>query len=778
MTFFSQIRRRRVPQFLGIYLGASWAVIQFVDWMAGRYLLSPHITDLALITLVSLTPAVLLLAYYHGAPGHQPLSRVGKIGVPLNIAVTVALLGMFLQGRDLSAAAKSVTVTDEDGQQVTRLVANESARRKMATFFWSNDSGDADLDWLRYGLPIVVDRDLSQNPFVDAWTPARSGGMFARLVRAGFEDGLDAPIGLQRKIAADWHLAFFIDGRFDRPESGEGLVAQVTVYRTESGQPVATHEVEAADAVGLADALSPLLLDDLDVPRGMDRIAQDLPAAEILTADMAALRAYIEGIRARLIGNDLATATDRFQQAVAADPTFAMAQSLLGDTLVQRGQSVAANKALEQALRHDYKLLEADRFQVKGYRYMIDGQVDKRNALFEMWVELQPTDVTALTQLANVYEWSGNRITEARQIYQRIYDIHPVESWALRQVSRLASLEGDHEGALEALERYATYDPEEHAVWVEIGQLHRGVGELDAAREAFEKASLMSSGYVSPPLQLADLAIRTGRFDEAEAYLDEAEGIAADAQQHALVVSARLGYDQTRGKLESAFARLEPLAALERQFRSPIDVIIRVYLNQVELFHDTGRDAQLEEIIDATVEQFGPPFDQFLGMGYMMLATAREDADTSERHRVVLEKNLAALKREDLVFLTEIARAYELRLREQFDDAAAAYESALEHFVGSAQSTGSDSLRAEMQRQLAVTHRMGKDLDAAEAAIRQALPLMPANPALLLELAQIQAAAGDSSAARENLDRAIATWAEADTGFGPLAEAQALLASL
>lgn len=765
-----------MPQFFGIYLGASWAVIQFVDWMAGRYLLSPHITDLALITLVSLTPAVLLLAFYHGAPGHQPLSRAGKIGVPLNIAVTVALLGMFLQGRDLSAAAKNVTVTDEDGQQVTHLIANESARRKAGMFYWANDSGDPELEWMRYALPMVLHRDLSQNPFVDGWSPTRSGGIFARLVRAGFEDGLGAPIGLQRKIAEEWHLDFFVDGRFDR--RADRLVGRVTVYQTESGQPVAEHEVEAADAFALVDSLTPFLLEVFDVPRGLDRIARDLPAAELLTADMKALHAYTDAFSARLMGNDLPAAIDHFRQAVEIDPTFAMAQFLLGDSLFQTGQSAQASKAMDLALRHDYKLLENDRFQVKGYRYLLDDQIEKRDALFEMWVELHPTDVTALASLASVYEWSGNRIAEARRTYQRIYDLHPVEAWALRKIAQLALLQDDKPGALAALERYAAYDPESHEVWIEVGVLRRGEGDLDAAREAFEKASLMSSGFVNPSIQLANLATRVGDFEEAESYLDNADGVAADAQQRAIVLRARLDYDQLRGRLEAAFARLELISELEGQYRSPIDVIIAVHLNHVQLYEGTGRGDQLEHIIDAAIEQFGPPFDRFLGMGYMLLAIEREDPDTSEHHRVVLEKNLAALNRGDLAFLTEISRAHELRLRGQHDDAIAAFESALEQFAGSSQSSGEDSLRVELQRQLAITHRQAGHLDAAEHALREALPLMPANPRLLLELAQIQASKGEESQARENLDRALAIWADADSGFEPLAEAQALATSL
>ena len=33
---------RRVPQFIGLYFAISWGIIQFINWIVDRYLLSPH----------------------------------------------------------------------------------------------------------------------------------------------------------------------------------------------------------------------------------------------------------------------------------------------------------------------------------------------------------------------------------------------------------------------------------------------------------------------------------------------------------------------------------------------------------------------------------------------------------------------------------------------------------------------------------------------------------------------------------------------------------------
>lgn len=45
-TLFSDLTNRRIPQIMGLYIAGSWTVIQFMDWIVNRYLLTPHLVDL------------------------------------------------------------------------------------------------------------------------------------------------------------------------------------------------------------------------------------------------------------------------------------------------------------------------------------------------------------------------------------------------------------------------------------------------------------------------------------------------------------------------------------------------------------------------------------------------------------------------------------------------------------------------------------------------------------------------------------------------------------
>ena len=88
----AELIHRRVPHVAAIYVGGTWTCIEIVQWAVDRFVLSPHLVEVALFGLLLMLPSVLLLAYEYGAPGPDPWSRLGLIGSGANLLVTTALL--------------------------------------------------------------------------------------------------------------------------------------------------------------------------------------------------------------------------------------------------------------------------------------------------------------------------------------------------------------------------------------------------------------------------------------------------------------------------------------------------------------------------------------------------------------------------------------------------------------------------------------------------------------------------------------------------------------
>ncbi|MCK4312088.1 MAG: adenylate/guanylate cyclase domain-containing protein [Candidatus Cloacimonetes bacterium] len=79
ISFLQNLWQRRVPQILVLYLVACWVIVEIVSsLLVDRYLLSTHLIDFSIVTLLSLIPSILLLAYFHGKPGRDEWTKGEK----------------------------------------------------------------------------------------------------------------------------------------------------------------------------------------------------------------------------------------------------------------------------------------------------------------------------------------------------------------------------------------------------------------------------------------------------------------------------------------------------------------------------------------------------------------------------------------------------------------------------------------------------------------------------------------------------------------------------
>ena len=85
MRFINELIHRRIPHIIGSYLIAGTSLILFVDWLVHRYTLPEYYTTLSLFGVIVIMPSVIILAYFHGAPGKDEWTKIEKVGIPVNI---------------------------------------------------------------------------------------------------------------------------------------------------------------------------------------------------------------------------------------------------------------------------------------------------------------------------------------------------------------------------------------------------------------------------------------------------------------------------------------------------------------------------------------------------------------------------------------------------------------------------------------------------------------------------------------------------------------------
>lgn len=91
-SIISRLIHRRVPQIIGSYIIASTSMILFIDWLRINYVFPQYYISLALFGFISIFPSVLIIAYFHGAPGKDEWNKVEKFGIPVNVVFIILVL--------------------------------------------------------------------------------------------------------------------------------------------------------------------------------------------------------------------------------------------------------------------------------------------------------------------------------------------------------------------------------------------------------------------------------------------------------------------------------------------------------------------------------------------------------------------------------------------------------------------------------------------------------------------------------------------------------------
>jgi len=90
--FIKTLLERRIPQILGSYLVAGTSLILFIEYLVEKYQFPSHYPTLALFALIGILPSVIILSYFHGAPGKDEWTKVERIGIPINVLFIAAML--------------------------------------------------------------------------------------------------------------------------------------------------------------------------------------------------------------------------------------------------------------------------------------------------------------------------------------------------------------------------------------------------------------------------------------------------------------------------------------------------------------------------------------------------------------------------------------------------------------------------------------------------------------------------------------------------------------
>lgn len=750
---------RRVPQILAIYLGGSWGFIQFVSFLEDRFLLSPAWTNLTLYALILCTPSVALFAYHHGRPGKDRWARSERIGIPANLIGAVAALFFLFSGKSLGAVTTTVTVTDENGKAVERVVPKSEFRKRFAIFYFGAESPDTATRWLRYGAPLALAEDLSQDLFVTALCPC---SFSEKLRKAGFADGLNAPVTLQRKIAEELHMPYFVAGKVAM--ASETISFTTSLYETERGKLLQERTFTGSDIFALVDQMSLQLRRDLEVPERHIETEPDLAVSEITTASLPAFRHYVAGSVELGLAQDWGAAARELKAAVALDPTFANAQHALSMVYTLMGQGEKAHQALQATMDHLYRLPERKQYGVKSNYYFLRQDPAKAFAAAEMRVKLFPEDREAYEQLA-MFQTMRDDKDGAIKSLKRVLELDPNQPEVLQQIGQLYEAKGDNERALGYYEKYALEFPNNRKAFTALAELRRRMGDHGQARAKYDQALLVDPSDVATMVRLADLERDLGHFERARKQYEDALASARTPADRIAAYEGLQRFHDMRGQMRRAIGSFQ-LSMKEAAAVQPAAFVALKQLGSLGLYVKAGERGTAEELLAAASAQLVPPFDSFVSLGQLAMAMESEDAAAAERALPSVEAMISSLGFEMARPIVTGARGRIHEMRGECDRAITQYQ--ILHKL--------DPTDPQVFSSIGRCYRQLRQPQRAQEFHTKTLKVLPFDPRANYDLALAYLDLGQRDKAKKHLERAISVWVDADPAYEPAREAKAKLA--
>lgn len=668
---FKNLLRRRVFQVVGIYLGALFALLEFTGLIVERYGLTDNLIDLVLIGLLSMLPTVIMVAYYHGAPGKDEFNKVEKVGIPVNALATVALLAVLIQGQQVSATSETRTVTDEHGQQLVMEVAKESFVQSVNVYFLDNENLSADQAWLSYAFPTLISERLGRDSFVNTKTIYGhfNDGPYWRIRRAGYADALNLPLTLQRQLSEEYHSDYFLRGQVGQDNDQYRLT--IELYETATLDAVGQAEFKGSDVFALVDEAIPYLKNLVNVQRASSLSVDKLKSSELVTASLPALKALIEGRNAMLFHNDADTAIARWQTAIELDPQLVLAHMDLSRTYAQQGNFEAALTSLQHALQYAHKMTDQEQIMARAFRYELQEEPEMALGVYEMWVELYPDRPEPHFALGwHLMQRGGLKdFGAAVEAFETSLQLDPAQDWAVLQIANLLLAMGREEEAIERFEQFHELRPNQYLPLIAIGDIKLSRGDFEGARVEYEKGAVAESQMVTPVLRLAQLALRQGNVRGSRNRIDDATFVAQAPRQQASLLHQKILFLRQMGRPREAWDLVPQLIETRRQYGSPIDLTIEVIAEYMDLAVEAGKTEEAFALLEADSQQYEGPLEAIGQIGYLTLYLTLEQPDQAAPHIDAVEALISSMAENAFLYRVKMARGMQARQLGDFDKA-------------------------------------------------------------------------------------------------------------
>ncbi|GAB4365743.1 MAG: hypothetical protein Kow0042_05160 [Calditrichia bacterium] len=393
------------------------------------------------------------------------------------IAILILISGCNRGGEGKIKLAAETTPSEDNAFRTasTILRVAPEQQRKVAIFYFANDTHKKNLEWLRRGITDLFITELSQSPYLSV-VPINRLNDIARTRETTIENlaDLTSAIWVARQAEAD----ILLHGRYFFQQSN--LCIEVEIIEAKSER-LLHHEKVSGEGLErvftMVDSLSENVRHQL---RGkMEKQMSGGVNLSAMTTSLEAFRCYSEAMEN--LDKFLQEEAEKcLEDAIRADSTFALAYLRLAEIKYHFGKKQDALHNLHRARELSDRLSETDKISLKIFEQSLEGKYQDILQTMKDAVSRYPYDV------------------ELRLQYARL----------LRSMGFL-----DH--SLEEFEIVLEMDSGRKLIYNDLGYLFAERGEFTTALKYFDKYQSMAADEPNPYDSKGEILMKAGRLPEA-----------------------------------------------------------------------------------------------------------------------------------------------------------------------------------------------------------------------------------------------------------------------
>ena len=676
------IIKRRLPQILGVYIAGLWLCVEIADWMSERFNIIPDFSAYVFIVLLSMIPAVIVVAWSHGQPGKdewtwwQSLILTGNLVLALILAIYIGSPNTSTSVTTSNLGSSLNLQQNTDPGTYLSLEDNSiDLNQKVSLFFWTNEDTQADNDWMRYGAAWLLAKDLKRTPYVSVETPFDSDAMLLALQDKGYENGIGEPLPLARQIAENRSSQWLIRGQFSQRDNG--FTFEASLYNVLTGNLVKKISHQTNNMLLALDYISAELLNLIltDNEEESNKIPQ-LAIQDHISTNIQAIQYLINSLWIEAFENNFPKAIESLKRAIETDPHLAEAYVLQIRMYRDMGQFENAQLMAQKALAYDFKLYSEDVFQVTANLYAMEGEEDKAIKVLENWVKEYPNSAEALFLLGNNLVVKGHRLDDAEQVFKQLKSLEPHNRNLLR-LSQVYILKDQIDLAEESIRTFLSHHPNHKAGLLSLGDVLQRQGDYKGATVVFEQAVLTNHNDIEAGVQFA---LNKGMSDDPDEAISQLKALNQQAKNSQQRYSISLALEQMylqKGQIHHVLDSIEAAKEDSKKTLSYITHIMNYHGKRIAYLTLVGQIDTAREELDKLKGSTEDPFNKmlvFIELAYYdFLNDAENIAHNLDIGRRAITEFKAAIYQQFIDNYTAILH----RLNHQFDQAVTAHNKAI-----------------------------------------------------------------------------------------------------